>query len=251
MLKKLVKYGNSNALVLDKAILELLNISEGSILKISTDGTSITLTPQEKVVSEKVSETYTNDMAATEALLERAIKGCENVSEDCKKELKRLYHEEKKLKEELYQNVDYFKEFQEVNTKNASKSTQERMLAWKQLEKKYSPELYAVGEKIRLLVDSFQSKVGKVKTFGAKEKKEMEDAFEKLFKKHGASYNGYEAVLNNVDYVHESQLIAEKFQNQKNSKKYLEEMDQLLNKYSPETKVIRDGVKAITEKYSV
>ena len=41
MLKKLVKYGNSNALVLDKAILELLNIPEGAHVKIKTDGTSL------------------------------------------------------------------------------------------------------------------------------------------------------------------------------------------------------------------
>ena len=49
MLKKLVRYGNSNALVLDKAILELLNISEGSVVKISTDGKSIILTPFQPV----------------------------------------------------------------------------------------------------------------------------------------------------------------------------------------------------------
>lgn len=47
MLKKLVKYGNSNALVLDKAILELLNMSEGSIVKLSTDGKSLIITPAE------------------------------------------------------------------------------------------------------------------------------------------------------------------------------------------------------------
>jgi len=46
MLKKLVKYGNSNALIFDKAILELLDIEEGSVLKIKTDGKSIILTPQ-------------------------------------------------------------------------------------------------------------------------------------------------------------------------------------------------------------
>lgn len=47
MLKKLVKYGNSNALILDRAILELLNISEGAILKLHTDGKSLIITPQE------------------------------------------------------------------------------------------------------------------------------------------------------------------------------------------------------------
>ncbi len=41
MIKKLIRYGNSNALVLDKAILELLNIPEGSFVKLKTDGQSL------------------------------------------------------------------------------------------------------------------------------------------------------------------------------------------------------------------
>lgn len=46
MLKKLVRYGNSHALVLDKAILELLNITEGSVVKLHTDGKSLVITPE-------------------------------------------------------------------------------------------------------------------------------------------------------------------------------------------------------------
>ena len=41
MIKKLIRYGNSNAIVLDKAILELLNIPEGSFVKLKTDGQSL------------------------------------------------------------------------------------------------------------------------------------------------------------------------------------------------------------------
>jgi antitoxin component of MazEF toxin-antitoxin module len=47
MLKKLIKYGNSNALVLDKALLEILNIKEGGIVKISTNGKSLIISPSE------------------------------------------------------------------------------------------------------------------------------------------------------------------------------------------------------------
>lgn len=46
MLKKLTKHGNSLALILDKPILELLNISEDSELEISTeDGKSLKISP--------------------------------------------------------------------------------------------------------------------------------------------------------------------------------------------------------------
>ncbi|MDX2346130.1 MAG: AbrB/MazE/SpoVT family DNA-binding domain-containing protein [Legionella sp.] len=52
MLKKLVKYGNSKALVLDRAILELLNIKEGALVKLRTDGKSLTITPVESLETE-------------------------------------------------------------------------------------------------------------------------------------------------------------------------------------------------------
>ena len=45
MIKKLAKYGNSHALVLDKALLELLNITDTTKLKLSTDGKSLVITP--------------------------------------------------------------------------------------------------------------------------------------------------------------------------------------------------------------
>ena len=45
MMKKLTKHGNSHALVIDKAILELLEIDEETWINISTDGESLVLTP--------------------------------------------------------------------------------------------------------------------------------------------------------------------------------------------------------------
>ncbi len=45
MKKKLAKYGNSSALVIDKPILQLLNIDETTELEITTDGESIVITP--------------------------------------------------------------------------------------------------------------------------------------------------------------------------------------------------------------
>ena len=45
MRKKLVKHGNSRALVIDKAILELLKIDDETELELSTDGRSLAITP--------------------------------------------------------------------------------------------------------------------------------------------------------------------------------------------------------------
>lgn len=45
MIKNLVKHGNSWALVIDKPILELLNIDPESPLELSTDGRTMTIAP--------------------------------------------------------------------------------------------------------------------------------------------------------------------------------------------------------------
>lgn len=45
MKKKLSRHGNSLALILDKPILDLLDISEETELQIKTDGKQITITP--------------------------------------------------------------------------------------------------------------------------------------------------------------------------------------------------------------
>ena len=45
MTKKLVQHGNSAALILDKPILELLNVTMDTPLEISTDGKNIVISP--------------------------------------------------------------------------------------------------------------------------------------------------------------------------------------------------------------
>jgi antitoxin component of MazEF toxin-antitoxin module len=45
MIKKLVRHGNSLALVIDKPILELLNMSGQTPLELKTDGRSLIITP--------------------------------------------------------------------------------------------------------------------------------------------------------------------------------------------------------------
>lgn len=54
MIKKLTVHGNSSALVIDKAILDLLNITTATPLEISTDGKNIVISPVLKEKREKV-----------------------------------------------------------------------------------------------------------------------------------------------------------------------------------------------------
>ncbi len=53
MIKTLTSHGNSAALVIDKAILELLGISMSTPLKISTDGKSLIVSPLPNVQREE------------------------------------------------------------------------------------------------------------------------------------------------------------------------------------------------------
>ncbi len=52
MIKNLTSHGNSAALVIDKAILELLGISMSTPLKITTDGKSLIISPLPNVQRE-------------------------------------------------------------------------------------------------------------------------------------------------------------------------------------------------------
>jgi len=45
MIKKLVAHGNSAALIIDKPILELLNVDQDTLLQITTDGRSLIISP--------------------------------------------------------------------------------------------------------------------------------------------------------------------------------------------------------------
>ncbi len=45
MIKKLTKHGNSLALVIDRGVLDLLNIDADTPLEISTDGKRLTVSP--------------------------------------------------------------------------------------------------------------------------------------------------------------------------------------------------------------
>jgi antitoxin component of MazEF toxin-antitoxin module len=46
MIKKLIQHGNSVALVIDKPIMEMLNITNETTFELSTDGKNLILSPQ-------------------------------------------------------------------------------------------------------------------------------------------------------------------------------------------------------------
>jgi len=55
MEKKLSKHGNSRAIVIEKPILDLLSITDSTVLKISTEGGKIIIEPLNRVKKMKIS----------------------------------------------------------------------------------------------------------------------------------------------------------------------------------------------------
>ena len=53
MVKRLIQHGNSAALIIDKPIMEMLNITNDTTFKLSTDGKNLILSPQVENYQEK------------------------------------------------------------------------------------------------------------------------------------------------------------------------------------------------------
>ncbi len=71
VVKTLTKHGNSLALVIDKAILELLKIDAGTPLEISTDGQTLLISP---VRDKKRREKFNKALDSTNKKYGRALK---------------------------------------------------------------------------------------------------------------------------------------------------------------------------------
>ncbi|CAN5275745.1 hypothetical protein BH10CYA1_BH10CYA1_58960 [soil metagenome] len=53
MIKNLIKHGNSHALVIDKAVMELLKIESDTPLEVSTDGESLLIRPVRDAITRR------------------------------------------------------------------------------------------------------------------------------------------------------------------------------------------------------
>ena len=71
MLKKLTRHGNSLALVIDKGVLDILNIDDKTPLEISTDGTLLLISP---VRDEKRVRRFHDAVKAVNARYGRSLK---------------------------------------------------------------------------------------------------------------------------------------------------------------------------------
>ncbi len=142
MLKKLAKYGNSTTLVIDKAILELLNMDESSIVKLQTDGKSLIITPLVKAekgtISAGMEEATASALANIRAI---SVKGLEKnfPNEPDHKEMEKMKALMPEMQQEFNELFSRHKAAMETFNNNFS-SNLEFAEAITALEQKYNPK---------------------------------------------------------------------------------------------------------------
>lgn len=245
MLKKLVKYGNSNALVLDKPILDLLNIQEGAILKIKTDGKSIILTPHQEVESLEVVPTLSaQDMFIKSSILE-GMSRFSNLGETQKYALaQKRFDLHKKMQyamEKVMKNPGYQKDIQDAAAQGLTVNLETWAVRHEELFDQYAPELIQIKKDLaNFEVDHNLTSV----EVGQKEQDinniSMRQKFAAIFKKFNSEQMAQK--LQSPEYLHEAQLIAEKYQNNTQSAECVAEMKELMYKYCPEMRQVHEEV---------
>lgn len=249
MLKKLVKYGNSNALVLDKALLELLNIEEGSLVKIKTDGNSLIITPHKKQEQEKITstvvpyETLQNAVQQHMAQIYGSTENANSYMNELREVFTRYASAMKKLDApEIQQSL------QELEQKfNNDRQNPEFIQTATVMRLQYAPELLQMDKEIAAINKKY-----------APEEHQYSDAqrgkfalsmtnFKKTHEKYRHVQEQVMKLNDNHDYIHESVLLAEKFHATKKSPEYIQEYTQLITKYIPEYAEYQDELKKAAE----
>lgn len=151
VLKKLAKYGNSTTLVIDKAILELLNMDESSIVKLHTDGKSLIITPVEsQEENKKVS--YAGDEALNVAAgimhKKNMVKNLDTKSPEfltASQEFQKVFAKHQHIFQKLSHEIALKPDFQEAAAKLAQAvdpvtQSEEYLKEYKKIQAQFCPE---------------------------------------------------------------------------------------------------------------
>lgn len=250
MLKKLVKYGNSNALVFDKALLELLDIEQGATVKIKTDGKSLIITPQHSSAEEFVSKTISPEETFKEAARYQTGLQCNNPAQG-QAYLDGLLHVMAQYKE-IIKGIDtpvINKSLQELDErfKNDRKNP-EYLKAMIELRDMHASglapmdkEIQAVSEQYEL--DEYLDKKSNTSIAVI--------SFLKVHKKYHHVQLQVAKLQENHDFIHESVLIAEKYHATKDFSEYAKEYTDLVSRFIPEYAAYQAELKEVAQALAV
>jgi len=176
MIKKLVKYGNSQALVLDKALLEILNISDATKLKLSTDGMSLTITPLHETSEPTEKPASSISTTESEAEMHYGALQAEKQKESMKSllenaEKNQLIHKEfKAISDEFNKKYKYGQRMMELTSSQHYKDSM----------KKIATEAY----KKNLSLEEYNDEVARFIHKAIPETKEIQEKYKALEKKY-------------------------------------------------------------------
>ena len=258
MLKKLVKYGNSNALVLDKALLELLDIQEGSMIKITTDGTSLILSPVKDAKKLDLDSEQSLMIAMQGKYLDKKIDqvlSLNNISlerhNDYKTAFELMQHNIKVLSEKYNVNVlyaklatipEYVEKEKAIYSDTSLGASQGYFKALKNLQYSYIPELKAYDDQFKVLIEAFDhafpTDVSNGK-FKDEKRIEQEKAYGQIMGE------GHAALAKNAEFQEAVKALAAQYDPIKQSVEYMEAYYNLTYSYVPEMKQAREALAAL------
>lgn len=264
MLKKLVKYGNSNALVLDKPILELLGIEEGSVVRLKTDGVSLIITPHIKPAAEPVAESVSAPVDQGEAMARASIEMgivqnphlYTHLSADEKRQFiedaLQNYREVTSATAELAQNPEIYQNYRAEVAQLLASKPDATYAEKKAIFYKYSPKMRAAEQKAFELDAKYKIPGFEDRQPGSDQHQAMQADFSHLFGNKFKKNNscGSAEILSSPEYLHEMQLLAE---NHKagvlTTEQYAEACREVIYKYLPEMRDTHAQVADIAAKF--
>ncbi|HLJ31516.1 MAG TPA: AbrB/MazE/SpoVT family DNA-binding domain-containing protein [Candidatus Babeliales bacterium] len=244
MFKKLVKYGNSNALILDRAILELLNISEGAVVKLHTDGKSLIITPQE---SAPVKEIWMEGMERQKQVGQ--LKAADPVKDQQKEECMPGTEKGKQLAEQCKMIMDKYQDDLALLTTESflhevdrleekyhnDKTSPAFVKEYFALRLKHAPNLAHFDKEMQevqtMIMQEDPVKYEKMKEWGpgsAKGKK-LQDALKTIMEK----YKDDLAILQSEAFLQAIDALTEKHKGNQSSPEFDKEMRTLRLEYAP------------------
>jgi len=252
MLKKIVKYGNSCALVLDKALLELLNMEEGSVVKIKTDGISLIITPQNALIQETISPTLTVESTLNDVsmkALEQSFGGDSEKARTYQAALKEISDRYATIMKNKMDTTEMRQAIAAVQKRFADdEANPEYAIQIKQVHQQYVPELERMHQEIDALVKKCVPMSSDTANMDL-----LIPEFTKVHEKYRHLLQAVTTLNEDPEHIHEMVLLAEKYQTNKdeiNQKEYFEAYIQLISKKIPEYAIYQEEIKKVGARFN-
>lgn len=243
-----MKYGNSNALVLDKALLELLNITEGSLVKIKTDGTSLIITPHDQETVEKVSPTVVPMETLSQAMGNNFVQAAKDPVR-AREYLDKISAVEQRYKEAFkkLQVPEFQQEYQALAKQfEDSYADPEFSRLNAELTCKYMPEFASMQQEMGAISAQYAdiTQYDEYKKHNA----ELYEQAKKIHAKYSHLQPEVMKLQENPDYIHDLVVLAEQYQTMKDATSYISQYGKLITKYIPEYAQYQKELHSLWEK---